>query len=174
MREAGRNTLSDFLEPSALHDPEVNSFVAASLPEVRRRGIEAAPNAPLDFARRRPSLSNLPEAFKTNRAEDAIQLGRKLVDAIVTTQVGKTCLQLSLPTVDVAGLQSFCGGEAVDGEPMSRSLLTLVWAVHDATRDAGERPRLVQEVFAHKSEERNIDELHWWSRCCNSDVRRQP
>ena len=46
--------------------------------------------------------------------------------------------------------------------------MTLTWCIHETTR-ALRWPRLVQIVHAHKSEDRQIEGLHWWTRCCNSD-----
>ena len=148
-------------------------FVTLPLADVRQQpgGIEAAWNAPLQFAKARPDISSLHEAFQKNHFEDALNLGRKLVNGIVCTQVGHTNLQLSLPTVNAAGLAEFYCGAAVDGEPMIRSFVTFVWALYNATFQDEEEsgPRLLQAVFAHKTEETHYGELHWWSRCCNSD-----
>ena len=148
-------------------------FVTLPLADVRQQpgGIEAAWNAPLKFAKARPDISSLNEALQKNHFEYALNLGRKLVNGIVCTQVGHTNLQLSLPTVNAAGLAEFYCGAAVDGEPMIRSFVTFVWALYNATFQDEEEsgPRLLQAVFAHKTEETHYGELHWWSRCCNSD-----
>jgi hypothetical protein len=145
---------------------KINDLLDNSLAETRRHGINAAPNAPVNFGANRPALASVSEAFKHNGITNAIELGRKLVNGIVITRIGKTGLQLSVPTVDVSDmLQGFVGCTA--GEPMLRSFLTVVWGLYEAV--CTEREQLVQVVFAHKSEERLIEGLRWWSRCCNSD-----
>ena len=140
-------------------------FVTLPLADVRQQpgGIEAAWNAPLKFAKARPDISSLNEAFQRNHFESALNLGRKLVNGIVCTQVGHTNLQLSLPTANAAGLAEFYCGAAVDGEPMIRPFVTFVWALYNATFQDNEEesgPRLLQAVFAHKTEAVRIGELH--------------
>jgi hypothetical protein len=105
-------------------------LVTGTLAEVRKSGSgidDAAPNVPMDFARKRPAMCNLEEALGANSIEHALLLGQKLVNGIVVTQTGKTNLQLSLPTASAPGLlQAFC---ANDGEPMIRSLVTFIWGL---------------------------------------------
>ena len=74
-------------------------------------------------------------------------------------------LRISVPTVTACGLQDFRGG--IEGEPMIRAFMTVVWALHEATAD--DKIRLIQTVHAHKTEECRFESLHWWSRSCNSD-----
>ena len=50
---------------------------------------------------------------------------------------------------------------------MIRSFVSFVWAVYNATFE--DVPRLLQAVFAHKTEEVHAAELRWWPCCCNSD-----
>ena len=50
----------------------------------------------------------------------------------------------------------------------SPSFASFVWAVYDAVF-VHAPSNWLQAVFAHKTEEVRIKELHWWSRCCNSD-----
>ena len=70
-------------------------------------GIEAAKNAPVRYPNKRPDIKSLSGALQQNLFEFALLLARKLVNGIVCTQVGKTSLQLSLPTVNAADLQTF-------------------------------------------------------------------
>jgi hypothetical protein len=64
-------------------------------------------------------------------------------------------------------LQDFCGG--IDGEPMIRAFMTVVWALHEETKTDDNKIRLIQTVHAHKTKECRVDSLRWWSRACNSD-----
>ena len=100
----------------------------------------AAPNAPVNFGANRPALASVSEAFKHNGITNAIELGRKLVNGIVITHIGKTRLQLSVPTVDVPDmLQGFSVGQITDGEPMIRSFLTVVWGLYEAVCEEREK-----------------------------------
>ena len=110
------NSLDEFLQEAACGKCD---FVTKPLPEVRKRagGIEVAWSAPLSFGKERPDIVSLNEAFQRNDFGDALNFGRKLVNGIVCTQVGKANLQLSLPIVNAAGLEEFCHGATVDGEP---------------------------------------------------------
>ena len=98
-------------------DQAITEFVQDSLKTVRMRGIDAATNAPLDFASLRPELCSLREAVVRNGVADAILFGKKLVDGIVATQVGKTGLQLSVPVVPCNACipQDVCGGDSDSG-----------------------------------------------------------
>ncbi len=62
-------------------------------------GIKLAHNAPLDLNSQLPDLGSLCEVVVANGAKYAMQLGSRLGDGIVVTQVGKTGLQLSLQFV---------------------------------------------------------------------------
>ena len=102
-----------------------NDILGDTLTDLRKRGIDAATNAPVHFGAHRPTAASVSEAFRRNGINNAIELGRKLANGIVVTQIGKTGLQLSVPTVDVSDmLQGFVGG--TEGDPMIRSFLTVV------------------------------------------------
>lgn len=165
-QESEWGNLGKFLEDASGPNAEVNAFVSESLREVRRGGIDAAgAAAPLAFSQARPDICRMHEAVGANSIEDAIALGRKIVNGIVVTQVGNTGLQISVPTVTACGLQDFLGG--MEGEPMIRAFMTVVWALHESTAD--DKIRLIQTAHAHKTEECHFESLHWWSRSCNSD-----
>ena len=51
---------------------------------------------------------------------------------------------------------------------MIRPFVSFAWAVYDALF-VETASNWLQAVFAHKTEEVHIQELHGWSRCCNSD-----
>ena len=166
VEEGGWACLDDFLT----HTGSIDDLFTESIRGARSRGIDAATNAPLNFGRIRPALATVSAAFMANDIEHAINLGCKLVNGIVTTAVGKTGLQISVPTVDVPQLlQSFSDGTAIDGEPMIRSLLAVVWGLYEAVCEPQNHEELIQVVHAHKTEDREIEGCRWWSRCCNSD-----
>ena len=105
IEEGGWANLDKFLADGSQIEP----LFQESLGQARARGIEAASNVPLNFARVRPAMASVSEAFRSNDIEHAIQLGCKLVNGIVTTAVGKTGLQISVPTVDVPAARPLMG-----------------------------------------------------------------
>ena len=134
-KESGWANLGEFLAVASTGayvgaDQAITEFVQDSLKTVRLRGIDAATNAPRDFASLRPELCSLHEAVGRNGVAFAILVGKKLVDGIVATQVGKTGLQLSVPVVPCNALipQDFCGGDSDSGEPMLKSFERLCGA----------------------------------------------
>ncbi len=165
--------ITDFLSRVVKHSEDM--YINEPLGAMRGAGIQRSRATPQNFKEIRPDLTAAADALRCNPIRHAIDLGCRLIDAIVVLRQGKTALQIALPCLccrpleDVNYLKPFADGAVLDGEPMIRSFVALCWNVYELLTPEADRAALLQTCFAHKATIVERGGLEWWSRTCASD-----